>query len=169
MADAVAHCHSHGAVHGQLHPENVLLRTGGSEPTVQLTGFLCASSASDAAQPPGGGDGQHEIQLRPDHPLDAPELGGRSTATLTELQPCDIWSLGVLLVYLLTGTPSTDAGAEACAPRPSEADADVNGVHPGGLSSEVVRLAGMMLAKEPSKRPTAVQLQEELTGMGIVP
>ena len=25
LASAVAHCHKHGAVHGQLHPENVLL------------------------------------------------------------------------------------------------------------------------------------------------
>ena len=37
IAGAVAHCHEHGAVHGQLRPENVLLRLE----SVQLVGFAC--------------------------------------------------------------------------------------------------------------------------------
>ena len=45
--------------------------------------------------------------LRAYHQFDAPELRGRATASAHELFACDIWSLGVLLVYLLTGRPDT--------------------------------------------------------------
>ena len=39
LVDAVAFCHDHGAVHGQLHPENILLR----HDTLQVIGFCGCS------------------------------------------------------------------------------------------------------------------------------
>ena len=87
IAAAVAHSHAHDAVHGQLHPENVLLaksaEAGGSM-HVQVTGF--ARAHEDA---PRDGEGSPTIGLRPVHALDAPELRGRSAASAAELKPCD--------------------------------------------------------------------------------
>ena len=134
LTDAVAHCHTHGAAHGQFRAENCLLRLG----RVQLVGFsriiTCPSLAPDAfvavdpirtpsteaalaeapavepavkpAVEPASQSGAM-IELRPCDPMDAPELHGRRHASATELFACDIWSLGVLLVGLLTGEPST--------------------------------------------------------------
>ena len=111
MAEGAAHCHAHGAVHGQLHAENLLLHSRG---LLQLTGFSCCAPSpafTDGAAP--------QVALRPfDATLDAPELGGRAVAAAHELFACDVWSLGVLFVWMLTGQPdassrddSTDAAA----------------------------------------------------------
>ena len=125
LASVVAHCHAHGAVHGQLHPEDVLLSADGE--AVQVIGFYCDQPASDlgrntaesstggcsaaadapAADAPAGAStedaGESRMRLRPYHPTDAPELEGRSWAVASELRAADVWSLGVLLMFLLTG------------------------------------------------------------------
>ena len=168
IASAVAHCHAYGAVHGQLHPENVLLSgegmcqligfsrckartgatgraTGGS--TGGATGGADVSSAGggaggnlimeDAAASSGSGGGgasggaahppplaECSVRLRPPHPdLDAPELHGRSALSgptdvvTSELMCCDVWALGMILVYLLTGRPNTQSFAQRMASR----------------------------------------------------
>ncbi len=97
IAAAVGHCHAHGAVHGQLHPENVLLRSSAAQGqpaadvTLQLTGFY--TLAPDAA-----------AELRPFHRCDAPELEGLQSADAPTLRAADVWALGMLLVSLLSGT-----------------------------------------------------------------
>ena len=59
---------------------------GGGDETVQLTGFVCVGDGADAT-----------VALRPHHPLDAPELLGRSRATAADLCAADMWACGVLL------------------------------------------------------------------------
>ena len=164
IATAVAHCHAHSAVHGQLRAENCLLRLG----LCQLVGFstyrkqgtgttpnssqaqqqqyfntmmggsggggggaagggghtsdvlgdifstpstleMLYSSDESTASTTSGGGGPHDvlIELRPNDPLDAPELRFRRSAAAHELFACDVWALGVLLVALLTGEPGT--------------------------------------------------------------
>ena len=166
MAGAVAHCHACGAVHGRLHPENVLILRRGDADALQLTGFTsCAGAVGDsmhnqhnplqAVQPvkalllpqssekimaaDGGGStcstmssdsrssshgsiggGMHaaiaammaetKIKLsvhEHDTLLDAPELAGRECASAKELVASDVWSMAMLLVYMLTGRPDT--------------------------------------------------------------
>ena len=121
LASVVAHCHAHGAVHGQLHPEDVLLSADGE--AVQVIGFYCdkpaaepgrsnaesstggCSAAADAPAADASTEdaGESRMRLRPYHPSDAPELEGRSFALASELRAADVWSLGVLLMFLLTG------------------------------------------------------------------
>ena len=88
LCDAVAHCHMAGAVHGQLLPENVLLHQG----RLQLSGFYCC-----------GADGAQVPLRTPFTSLYAPELRGQESADAATLAAADIWSLGQLLVLLLTG------------------------------------------------------------------
>ena len=133
LVDAVAHCHAHGAVHGQLRADNVLLYEDGERHDLQVVGFEgcfpCSpasvttsrvhsqgrverASGRDAGSlggSPRSTSGQAEpIKLRADRPdrpgMDAPELHGRTTALPRELAASDVWALGMLLTHLLTGT-----------------------------------------------------------------
>lgn len=51
------------------------------------------------------------------HPLDAPELQGRTHAAPRELYAADIWSLGIVLHYLVTGSPK-DSATQQISPGP---------------------------------------------------
>lgn len=242
LVGAVAHCHSHGAVHGQLHPENVLLV---HETELQLTGFQCCDSPTGSSggrlphgplppsQAAGGGpiwsgagsgswagssscggspsssragsdDGHSSgsrssggegeagmVELRPLHALDAPELRGRKWASAGELYYCDIWSLGVLLVYLLTGRPDVQV-ARAKPPQspsaklrelPSAVGAMAIGdagstsawsasswTRPRDVACEagpLFDLAAAMLQREPKDRPTADEVLIKLRQLAV--
>ena len=112
MVSAVAHCHAHGAAHGQLHPENVLLHND----RLQLAGFESvtrpvgtpigvdfgspATTTTDLSRPSAS---EVRYALRPRSAFDAPELAGRSSASARELASSDVWALGKMLGCLLTG------------------------------------------------------------------
>ena len=81
---AVAHCHAHGFVCGQLRREHVQLSGSGD---IKLLGFRHAST-------------KHPIALKPWHPTDAPELKGRSTASHTDCFPADVYAIGSLVGLL---------------------------------------------------------------------
>ena len=78
-----------------------------------------SAGASGSAEGGGSGDGEGSgqeggiatFELRAWHPLEAPELKNRQLATADELASADVWSLGVLLLYLLTGRPATSVAA----------------------------------------------------------
>lgn len=139
LASAVQHCHAHGAVHGQLHAENVLL--DGGMCSLAVTGFSQIDEivSSDESAPTRrrrpssewtqgeGGEAKGAagraaaaaarrlsetalVQLRPvSRSSDAPELQGRTHASARELADCDVWALGMLLCSLMTGSPSPRA------------------------------------------------------------
>ena len=118
LASACTHCHANGLVHGQIRPEHALLASSSrrrrratfpsapqdaKEPALavlrdnvaKLLGF-CKPELDEARRVP---------LSRPWGPLDAPELRDRSSAAPDELIAADCWSLGVLLVFMLTGMP----------------------------------------------------------------
>lgn len=93
VCSAVSYAHQHLVVHRDLKPGNILVTTGG-EPKLLDFGIakLLPAGATDAT-----------VTSLPSRPFTlafaSPEqLGGEATATAT-----DIYSLGVLLSYLLTG------------------------------------------------------------------
>ena len=121
LAGALVHCHAFGAVHGQLHPENLLLKGE----VLQVVGFYCCAppilppdgplseNASSPPISPTEPSTDQRVELRPYDAIDAPELHRRTHAFGSELASCDIWALAVLLNWLLTGKPMTAPPASA--------------------------------------------------------
>ena len=152
MVTAVSSCHEQGLTHGQIRPEHVMLDAAG---TVKLLGFGPVAWRQ-VCRGPSIGD---EHALRPTQRLDAPELQGRSHATIAEMQSADVWALGVIFAAVLAGEP----------PRvTSTGDVEM----PVGLQSQTVAvrmLLQLMLSTVPDSRLSVRQLDAEVTKLMTAP
>lgn len=148
ITEAVEHCHYHGAVHGQLQPQCLLIR-GSSE--LQVVGFECCLPGRSGTR------AASTVDLRPWHHLDAPELRGRRCAAPHELLACDVWALGVLLTYLVTGHPSSTP--------PTTHTRALGDTKEVALRRALLSLARQLLDPEPTCRPPAVAVCAWLDGL----
>lgn len=166
LADAIEHCHHHGAVHGQLLPHNLLLkRTDDAGLALQLSGFSCCDSEGSAVH----------VRLRPQHMLDAPELRGRQSVAPRELFAADIWSMGVLLYYLVTGRPPHIVDPAIYATSPATIAHGAVQQPPTStrfltqeaedLRVSLLCVAAQILQVEPTRRPSATAICAWLDGM----
>lgn len=116
LARACAYGHTHSLCHGQVRPEHALL----SSVRRRRSTFPKAAGGVDSREPAQHRDmaakllGFRSYTLdsegraplsRSWRQLDAPEMKGRGAATPAEMAAADSWSLGVLLVFMLTGMP----------------------------------------------------------------
>ena len=101
MAEAVAHLHRRGLMHGDLRPFNLLV---GDDGAVRLTGF---GRACPVPVPPGR---PGQVAGRPDPllPYMAPEQSGRTGRPVDRRS--DLYALGVTLYELFTGALPFAAG-----------------------------------------------------------
>lgn len=151
---AAAYCHACGVAHGQLRPEHVLLHKAGE---VKLLGFVNSCLAGAGAT----------VSLRPVRPLDAPEWhtdGGKASCAGTQLPAADVWSVCMMLIVMLHGSPPVACADVTRCPRYAAF------VNTGSLShllgseiasllpEKLVPLLSRALHPEPSKRPTAATL-----------
>jgi calcium-dependent protein kinase len=88
---AVSYCHSHGIVHRDLKPENLLRETQEADSNIKVIDF-----GESALMTPG----ERLSSMLGTAYYIAPEV-----LTTSYSEKCDVWSCGVILYILLSGTP----------------------------------------------------------------
>ncbi len=145
IAEALAAIHAAGLTHRDLKPANVLLSPAG--PKVIDFGI---ARAADATQLTGTGQIIGTLDFM------APEqIEGRDSGP-----PGDVFALGCTLVHAATGrSPFAAEQTAGTIYKILHAPPDLLGVPP-----RIARIAESCLAKDPTRRPTAVQLAVGLRG-----
>jgi Tol biopolymer transport system component len=154
-AEALAAAHSRGIVHRDIKPENLMVRADGH---IKLLDFgLARSTNPEAGAGPAGLSG-------PGGTLDymSPEQihGERATSA------SDVFSLGIMLFELATGThpfhrDSALDTAQAIAHSEAKGPSALNPSIPPAFNSLLLA----MLAKEPQNRPSAAQVEQQLSAI----
>lgn len=143
LAQALAHVHGKGLVHGLLSPSVVRVDAQGH---VKLGGL---------GEPPGARRRRHRQDAALQARYASPEEARGEPATAAS----DVYSLGVLAVHLLGGAPPWEGPAEDVLARHASPDpvpllASIDG--------ELRELLGRMLAKSAAARPDAAGVERSL-------
>ena len=159
---ALREAHAAGLIHRDIKPSNIFAaRRGGMDDVAKLLDFGLVRAAATVGEPPLSDERQilgTPLFMSPEQAMGQQELDERS----------DIYSLGAVAYYLLTGQPPfDDVGAIgvmiAHARDPVVSLSEVNPAIPGDLERVVMRC----LAKDPDDRfADAVSLERALGGCG---
>ncbi len=153
VAGALAYAHSHGVVHRDIKPDNILFLAGHA--VVADFGVARAISAGgwDESQLIGRVIGT-PAYMSPEQASGSSRIDGRS----------DIYSLGCVLYEMLTGfAPFRASTPDALAAQHMEVEPDPVTIHRPALSPDLQALVGKALAKHPADRyQTAQQFADVL-------
>jgi len=145
LADALARAHQLNIIHRDLKPANVLLDDNGT-PTLSDFGLARLGNVSQLTQ--------HDALLGTIGYLSPEACQGETLDARS-----DIWSLGVLLVEMLTGerpfdgnTPAATIAAIISRPAPDLRQ------HEPPIPAPLTHLIGRMLAKDPEERLSSMRL-----------
>ena len=150
VADALATAHEQGVVHRDISPDNVMLTSSG----LRVFDFGIAAPIGEPDDDATGSTFGTPAYVAPER------LDGRPAQTAT-----DVYSVGVMLFEMFTGAPpfpedtwDQDAPMRPrVAPRPRAVP---------GLPSAVARLCQRCLAHEPTERPSAREVADQLAAYG---
>ncbi|MEX2157181.1 MAG: serine/threonine-protein kinase [Gemmatimonadales bacterium] len=157
VADALAYAHSHDIVHRDVKPDNILLDKSGH---VLVTDFGIAKAAQAAAAGADGSQLTTEGMIIGTPQYMSPEqaagdaVDGRS----------DIYSLGIVLYQMLTGSPPFDgpSSASILAQQLTQSPAPIRRER-SDVSEELARVLSRMLEKNATKRfQTAAEVSRAL-------
>jgi eukaryotic-like serine/threonine-protein kinase len=156
IAQALAAAHEHGIVHGDIKPENLIVRPDGY---IKVLDFGLARQLMPAGQA-----GSTNFSAMPGGTLNY--MSPEQTRGEPRTHASDIFSLGLTLYELATGT------------HPFASDSPIDTAHaiahnepalPSKLNAQVTpkldSLIVAMLAKDPSKRPSAAEVASRLTAI----
>ncbi|MFD6655859.1 bifunctional serine/threonine-protein kinase/ABC transporter substrate-binding protein [Streptomyces parvus] len=147
LAEALVAVHEAGLIHRDVKPGNVLLALDGP----RLIDFGIARHEGATALTATGAVIGTPGYLAPEQASAGP-LG----------PPCDVFSLGCVLVYAATGRgPFGEGGGAGALFRTVHEEPDLTGIPPG-----LALLIAACLAKDPAARPTASRVRDALAGGG---
>ena len=145
IAQALAGVHAQGLAHRDLKPANVMVAAEGP----QVIDFGIARAAEDERQPDGA-----TIAGTPGYMAPEASRGERAGP------PADVFALGGVLVWALTGTgPFGDGHPSSVLYRTETLDPELDRVPP-----PLRPLLAACLDKDPTRRPTAAQVLQTLGG-----
>ncbi len=173
VAEALAEAHRHGVLHRDLKPANIMIPRDGRARVLDfgLAKSLLRPSGDGGAGGPGepAGDDLQDVfetrgaGLRGSPPYMAPEQWGGDSRQITPA--ADVWALGVVLYQMTAGSlpftaPDLPRLYEAIRSGPAPAMEPV-----GGEDSEVGKLIGRCLRRDPGDRPEATEVVGTLEAM----
>jgi serine/threonine protein kinase len=148
LAEAVADIHSHGIVHRDLHPSNVICLPNG----IKVIDFGLARVQAD-----------DEGHITQGPPIGVPGFMAPERFTGVVSQACDVFAWGCCVAYAAAGTSPFPNVA------PRDAYAAVMDSPPvlTGLPADLADLIAWALAMKPADRPPASRVAAELKGLGV--
>ena len=145
-AEGLAHAHENGVVHGDLKPTNLLLDGEGLVKILDIGQSRLISAPRQA----GTVEESQEMPTAALAGFQAPEL--RANPTQAAEVASDVYSLGAVGCYLLTGKAVTDA------------DEAAKELKAAGAAPELIELLRRLMAADPASRPASMgAVLEELT------
>src|ERR1043165_7249711 len=149
VSDVLAAVHKVGVVHLDLKPDNVLCTPTDLQYTIRVVDWGVARMGPIGRLTIDGLTAGTPVYMSPE------QASGHDIGA-----PCDIYSLGVMAYEALTGRPPFDGRTLAevvymhltCAPAPLQGRC--------GAPAELCNLVAAMLHKEPSARPTAIDVRQ---------
>ncbi len=171
VAEAVAHAHEHGVIHRDLKPENILLQPVDSTPagaanaaaeraaavTPRLTDFGLARAADTGLE-----SMTHTGSVLGTPPFMAPEQAAGDTRRVGPLS--DVYGLGAVLYYCLTGRPPFQAATvlETLRQVQEQEPVSVRRLNPA-VPRDLATVCLKCLHKDPARRyASAADLAEDL-------
>jgi eukaryotic-like serine/threonine-protein kinase len=136
-AEGLAHAHDNGVVHGDLKPSNLLRDNSGTIKILEI-----GQTGTGAAWEAEGADESVEMAALGAVIFQAPELRGDGEVADVA---CDVYSLGSVLCFLLTGKVAPDAAAAVKLLQSTR-----------GVPERVIDLCSRMMADKPDGRPRTI-------------
>jgi len=147
---AVAYCHSRGVIHKDLKPENVMMSSAKGARVEDVHVVVVDFGLAQMFE----GDMERGTEIAGTPPFMAPEVWAGNFS-----KSCDVWSCGVMLFFMLSGT--YPFMAQRLQDFPAAVRRDPNWQLIGGASGEANLITYNMLQRSEAERPSAQELLKD--------
>lgn len=173
LAKGVAASHEAEVIHRDLKPSNIMVSTDLSFSMIKITDFGIARLAElqiNADLKLNNENSATSSTLIGAIPFMAPEAISKATSPTPPGKSIDVWALGAIAYYLLTGSHPFGSDITAIVgilagtpPKTPEGSIMAGATHK--VASDLWETILLCLQKDPNKRPTAVQLSQRCADM----